>query len=101
MVAFALQDLANDVHNFGAKRGASHEDALDNGRCESFQLGVAILDELERWVAQFVELRSDQVLEYIDRGETRNGITFVHGDGSLNGHIRVFLSSIEGLKVRV
>ena len=31
VIAFALQDLANDVHDFGAKGWASHEDALDNG----------------------------------------------------------------------
>ena len=44
VVAFTLQDLANDVHDFRAKGWASHEDTLDDGRSKSFQLGVAILD---------------------------------------------------------
>ena len=101
MVAFALKDLADNVHDLWAQGWASHEDSLDDGGGESLKLGVAILNQLKGWVAELVELWGDQVLEDIYGGEAWDAITFVHGDRSLNGHVRVFLGRIESLKVSV
>ena len=56
VVTLALQHLANDVHNLGAQGWAPHENALDNRRSKSFELCVAILDELKCWVTKLVKL---------------------------------------------
>ena len=84
MVAFALQNHDNDVHDFRAERRASHKNTLDDGGSKGLELCIGVLNELEGGVTKFIELRSDQVLEHIDGRETWNLITLVHRDSTLN-----------------
>lgn len=87
IVAFALKNHDNNVHNFRAECGASHENALNDGGSEGLELCVTVLDELKGRVAKFVQLRSNQVLEHVYRWETWNLVTFMHRDGTFNCHV--------------
>jgi len=101
VVAFALQDLADNVHDLGAKGWHAKEDALNNTGGKGFKLGVAILDKLKSGVTKLVELRGNKVLQHVDRRETWDLITFVHSDSLLNGHIRVLLGRVKGFKFSI
>ena len=57
VVSFSLEDLTDDVHDLGTERGYAHEDAFNDRLSESFKLCIAVLNELEGRVTQFIELR--------------------------------------------
>ena len=71
MVTFALQNRDNDIHDLGAERRAAHEDAFDDAGSECFKLCIGVLNELECWVAQFVQLRCDQVAVLANQSHNR------------------------------
>ena len=58
-------------------------------------MSVAILDQFKSWVPKLIKLRCDQLLENVDGGEAWDLIAFVHGNSTLNRHIRVFLGRAE------
>lgn len=87
IVAFALENHDNNVHNFRAECGAPHENALNDGGSEGFELCITVLDELKGRVTKFVQLGSNQVLEHIYRRETWNLVTLMHRDSAFNCHV--------------
>ena len=95
MVALALQYGNNYFHDERTKRGHSQKYALHNTGSQRFKLSIGILDQFKGWVTKFIILRCDQVLKYVDGGEARNLVTFMHGNGTLNCHVRVLLSRIK------
>jgi len=54
-------------------------------------MGVRIVNQLVSRVTQFLHLRSNEVLEHIDRGESRNGISFVLSNSQFNLGVGVLL----------
>lgn len=100
MVPLFLQDSHDDLNNLRLEHGEATEDSLDNGDGHHLQLGVDVLDELQCGVLQLLKLRSEQVDEQVNGGESRNVDSFQVDDGFLNGHIRVLLRSIEGVVLR-
>lgn len=93
MVSFSLQDGDDDIHDLWTKTWESEENLLDDRVSKVLKLSIDILDKLEGWLTELVELWSNQVVEHIDGWESWNLVTLVHGDSSLNSHVRVFLSS--------
>ena len=87
MVTFTLQNLDNDIHDLGAERRAAHEDAFDDAGGECLKLCIRVLNELEGWVAQFVQLGCDQVLKHINGGEAWDLVTLVHRDSAFDCHV--------------
>ena len=101
VVSFSLENGLDDIHDLWSKTWESEEDFVDEASSKDLKLRVHILDQVEGWLSELVELRGDQVVEDIDRGETWNLISLVHGDCALNCHIRILLGGAVVLKVRV
>ena len=87
MVAFSLENLADNVHDLWTESWTSHENTLNDRGSKSLELGVAVLNEICSWFSKLVKLRSDQILQHIYGWETWNGVTLMHGNCALNGHI--------------
>ena len=101
VVTLSLKNLDDYVHDLWANTRASHENTLDDSGGESLKLCVAVLNQLESRVAKLVELGRNQILEDIYGREARNGVTLMHGNCTLDRHIRVLLGRVKVLEVGV
>ena len=101
MVTFSLKNLDDNVHDLWTNTRASHENTLDDHRSESLKLCVAVLNQLESRVAKLVELGRNQILEDIYGREAWNCVTLMHGNCTLDRHIRVLLGRVKVLEVGV
>ena len=101
VVSFSLQECGNDVHNFGTQSGAPHKVTVYQVGGQHFEMGVGVVNQLVSGVTQFLHLRSNQVLKHVNRGESRNGVSFVLGNGQFNLGVGVLLRGREVSRVVV
>lgn len=93
LFSFLAQSFDNNVHDFWDHCWEPLEDLVHDATSKLLELRVGLLDELESWVTQLIDLGRDQVNEDIDGWESWQTITLVHLDGLLDVHIVVVRAS--------
>lgn len=88
-VSFSLEDLSDDFHDIGDDGGESHEQFFYDAGGEAFKEVVDFVQAVEGWVSELLELRLNQINENVDGGETRDRVSFVHDDCSLDVEVCV------------
>lgn len=89
------------IHHNWTQGWESQENSVNNLRAQLLKLSVDIIKAIKGWLSQLLKLWLDEVVENINRWETWNTVTLVHGNSTLNHLVCVLLSGLDLFQVRV